>query len=179
MTVDRASSENGGRAEADVPNREVIDAFIDQMMPGDGTLRSCRSRLDVAYHVLKTKTVADRNFRHGVYTLICSNPYDNGDHAIHRAVVAKENLHIPHHTDRLREAGNAPIVYYVGQSRDVVGRIYDHTAGGGNLLTRLFPPTRLVDVEWFSNERKSRERERELAGELRDEHPSAYVGGGR
>lgn len=145
---------------------------------GDGTLASARTHADVAILVFRESDEADLGRNHAVYTIVCRNNHTDANTLLARAMHSRGDLPDRHIT-RLLEAESAPIIYYVGQSKDVVRRLYTHISSSGGLLTELFPPVRLVSVEWFDTEQEARTAEQERAVELDESQPGAYVGGGR
>ena len=145
----------------------------------DGLLLA-QTHLDIARLVLPTKPAGKRHgFRHGVYALLCLNHYASGEDAVSRATGAGMELTFPADAERIREIAESSLVFYVGYSSDVVSRIHQHKSGRGSLLTTVFPPKQLVDVEWFGTEEHARLHEKEAASELQELNECAYVGGGR
>jgi len=57
----------------------------------------------------------------------------------------------------------ADIVYYVGYTEDLTRRINDHVTGHGALFTQIVEPQSLSDVYWFSNKKRAKSIEKELA----------------
>lgn len=57
-------------------------------------------------------------------------------------------------------AGNG--LLYIGQSNDVVTRIWQHSRGGGALLTKIFNPSRLVAIKWLNPKSNLRELENQV-----------------
>lgn len=167
-----------GRVE-DATHSADVENYANAVSRGDGTIRSARTHFDIAALVMPTKPVEEAGGHYAVYTLVCENPYTDGDHAVNRAVVGGHDVVVPRRVGDLRDAGEAPVVFYVGFSKDVVQRLHDHATGSGGLITELFTPRRIADVEWFRDESDARAYERTRAAELGDDHPEAYIGGGR
>lgn len=177
--TERITSDEPSRHTADEsPESSTIIDGLDGHFFGDGTIASARTREDVAILALCTKPIEDARDRHGVYTLLCRSPYQTEEAAISRALKFESSLS-ESRIDALKEAIDAPVVFYVGQSRDVVERLYNHSAGRGGFMTSLFPPRRLVSIDWYHTEREARRAERERAKEMERDHPAAYIAGGR
>lgn len=65
--------------------------------------------------------------------------------------------------------------YYVGSSKRVGYRILQHIHQDGAQFTSVFPPARIVEIEWVSASTENlREMERKRAEELKDEETFVF-----
>lgn len=70
-------------------------------------------------------------------------------------------------------AYEADEIYYVGMSNDVSRRITDHVLGtkSGAMFTKLFPPVKIHDVEYFETRKEAKKKEQEVAEDLKEKKP--------
>lgn len=111
-----------------------------------------------------------------VYTLKCNQPAPNNE--------MKERLssHYPNYpvTPTGPEYGpkwaettlHSDILYYVGQSNDVVERILKHINGNGALFPKLFPPESIENIIWCESQSKARQIESQTSQDLTDLGPN-------
>lgn len=153
-------------------------ARIDRHAFGDGTIASAESYEDIAILVLGDKGISDLRNRYAVYTLLCRSNFGSEQGAVVHALNQVGDL-TDSQIDRLKRGVHAPIVFYVGQSSNVIKRLYDHANCRGGFFTKVFPPYEIVSIDWYDTEANAREAEKERAVELGELNESAYVGGGR
>lgn len=63
---------------------------------------------------------------------------------------------------------HSDILYYVGQSNDVVERILKHINGDGALFPKLFPPQSIENLTWWESQSKARQIESQTSQGLTD-----------
>ena len=153
-------------------------ARIDRHAFGDGTIASAESYEDIAILVLGDKDISDLRHRYAVYTLLCRSNFGSEQGAVVHAMNRVGDL-TDSQIDRLKQGVHAPIVFYVGQSSNVIKRLYDHVHSRGCFFTKVFSPYEIVSIDWYDTEANAREAEKERAVELGELNESAYVGGGR
>jgi hypothetical protein len=173
-----ATFENSDEEDDDEAPVIGFENMLDFYSRGNGMLGSARTHEDVAVLVLKHREFDARGCDFGVYTLVCRNEYSDVNELVARVAQFREAIPTGK-VNRLRQAVNSDFVYYVGQSRNIVDRLHSHINARGESTTALFPPVRLESSEWYDSEREARRAERERADDLAEEHPHAYVGGGR
>lgn len=145
---------------------------------GDGTIASAESYEDIAILVLGNKDISELRQRYAVYTLLCRNNFGSEQGAVVHALNQVGDI-TDSQIDQLKRGVRAPIVFYVGQSGNVIKRLYDHANRRGGFFTKVFPPYEIVSIDWYGTEADAREAEKERADELAELNESAYVGGGR
>lgn len=64
----------------------------------------------------------------------------------------EESLNLPQRLGNafvsILNAANGNGLLYVGQSKDVARRVWEHCGGAGAKITKIMPPTKLVAVNW-------------------------------
>lgn len=107
---------------------------------------------------------------HAVYVLNCRK------RDIRNATnIALESLDVRRVPWWINAACAAERIYYVGVSKRVFHRLYKHVIASGANFTKIFPPTEIVDIEWYSSLAPSYRAEVEKAERLREKHPKAFV----
>lgn len=92
--------------------------------------------------------------------------------------VAREELRLQNDVSWVGEAQKNQRLVYVGVSTDVPSRLLKHSLGrgAGANFTRMFPPTRLLSIQWFKHESDAYRAEELTADILREEtHSGVYV----
>lgn len=109
---------------------------------------------------------------HGVYVLDCKTaPLDLAKRR------AFEHLDITQVPWWLNAACKRDRLVYVGVSKRMVDRLHAHAnfRGDGGSFMKVFPPKRLIDINWFNTLAESYRAEVETADYLDNELEDAYV----
>lgn len=113
---------------------------------------------------------------HGVYVLACRKRSESSAKRIAlRELRNKNGNRIKKPPSWVTAATNAEHLIYVGLSKKMVTRIHDHAHGKGANFTQVFPPTRVLDIDWYPTLAESYREEPIKAARLRERFPEAYV----
>ncbi|WP_152420990.1 GIY-YIG nuclease family protein [Halorubrum coriense] len=92
--------------------------------------------------------------------------------------VVREELRLQNNVSWIDEAQSNKRLLYVGVSTAVPSRLWKHALGRGDgaNFTQMFPPTRLLSIQWFNRESDAYRAEELTAEILREEtHDGVYV----
>lgn len=92
--------------------------------------------------------------------------------------VVREELRLQNDVSWVGEAQKNKRLVYVGVSKCVPNRLWKHAIGSGDgaNFTQMFPPTRLLSIQWFRRGPDAYRAEELTADILREEtHESVYV----
>lgn len=92
--------------------------------------------------------------------------------------VVREELHLQNDVSWIDDAQESRRLVYVGVSTVVPNRLWKHAVGNGDgaNFTQMFPPTRLLSIQWFERESDAYRAE-ELTAEILEEetHDGIYI----
>jgi predicted GIY-YIG superfamily endonuclease len=75
----------------------------------------------------------------------------------------------------VKEAVEHDRLFYVGVSKHMVDRLHEHAIGTGPDFTQVFPPVRLLNIDWYSTLSKSIWAKPKKADYLDRDFPDAFV----
>ena len=120
---------------------------------------------DIGEEVEKFKDNESTYNKKGIYTLKCDKR-DLGTTEAYGKNIGKSNSI----SNWVWPAHSADERYYVGSSKRVGYRILQHIHQDGAQFTTVFPPAKIVNIEWVeASTNNLRELERERAEELKEE----------
>ena len=145
-----------------VPIRDIVDRLNKQ------THRVCPhsclchdpSRLDVGRMVNEYVTDPYNEGRHAVYVLECKHRSLGKASTIALDVIQSDRTDAPYW---VRNGAKAQQRVYVGVSKRVRDRIYNHAQGTGGRFPQVFPPLRILDISWYHLTGTSYDAEAEVA----------------
>lgn len=134
----------------------------------DDCLCHAPSEADIALQVGKTR---ENPFdHHGVYVLECrSRSLANAK------AVAWDELDISRLPWWVRKGAQAARLFYVGLSKRMVPRLYSQAHADGTSFCKVFPPTRLLDIQWFPTLAHSYRAKPRIAEKLKVRFGEAFV----
>lgn len=137
----------------------------------DECLCHAPSRSDIKDQIENHRTDTEMFYRHAVYVLECRRI--DPECAIRRAITELE-IQYPRWTE---SAAAEERRFYVGVSKRVYIRIYNHAMGTGRAsnFCRIFPPARILTIEWHPTLAESYRAEERMAERLRNHFTNAYV----
>ena len=113
---------------------------------------------------------SDPTYNHAVYVLECRRR--SREAATYLALDELDICSIP---GWVRAAPQFDRLFYIGVSQRPAVRIYQHAIASGANFTELFPPVRIVDIDWYTNVAESYREEVRKADRYRAAYPDAYV----
>ena len=109
-------------------------------------------------------------YRHGVYVLECrSRSLANAK------AVAWDALDISSLPWWVYKGAKAARLFYVGLSKHMVPRLYSQAHAEGTSFCKVFPPTRLLDIQWFPTLSHSYRAKPRIAEKLKERFSEAFV----
>lgn len=107
---------------------------------------------------------------HGVYVLECRN------RSLKNATgIALDELDVSEIPWWVKAATNYNRLFYVGLSKRMVTRLYNHAHAKGASFTKVFPPVRLLSIDWYPTLAHSYRAEPEKAEYLDKKFPEVFV----
>lgn len=120
------------------------------------------SRAEIAKMVGDTRP--NPYFNHAVYVLECQHRPEKSAQKI-----AFDELDISSLPYWVKRGSRSERLIYVGLSKRAVTRLYNHVNADGGSFTKVFPPVRLLNIDWYATLAESY-REDPKKADLLDEH---------
>lgn len=109
-------------------------------------------------------------YQHGVYVLECGKP--RTDEAKQTAYRTLERGNIPRFIDAAKSADR---LFYVGLSQRLLDRLWMILFNTQTDFLQIYPPVRLLRVDWHATLAASRRAKNEVAEALEKRFPKSYV----